>query len=292
MNLGQAYMQAGEFIQAIEPLKKALELNPELIGAHQGLGYALLAAGFAADAIPHLEKIQAVDALGIAQMKAGRYAEAIGNLRAALEKRPNDPDLLYYLGRSSGLLSQEAFETLRTTQADSARAHQILGETYAVMHNEVGAEKEFIEAIRLRPTTPGIRGELGDLYAAGARWDIAAEQFRAETALQPGDAEAAHKLGNALLQQGKVKEARAELNRANRLRPGVPETLFLVGRTASLEGDAAAAEKAWVELLGIEKETPLAGQAHFGLAGIYRQRGNAAKAAEEMKEFQRLPKAK
>ncbi|HXJ43156.1 MAG TPA: tetratricopeptide repeat protein [Bryobacteraceae bacterium] len=292
VNLGQAYMQAGDFVNAIAPLKRALELNPDLIGAHQGLGYSLLAAGYAADAIPHLEKIQAVDALGVAQLKAGRYAEAIGNLRAALQQRPTDPDLLYYLGRAAGLLSQQTFETLQKTQSDSARAHQILGETYAVLHNTAGAEKEFIEAIRLRPTTPGIRSELGDLYVASSRWDLAEAQFRAESHLQPGDGEAAFRLGNALLQQGKVKDARTELERANQLGPGLPETLYLVGKTASLDGDGAAAEKAWMELLSIDQTSQLAGQAHFGLANLYRQQGNAGKAAEEMKEFQRLQKAK
>ena len=133
---------------------------------------------------------------------------------------------------------------------------------------------------------------MGDLYAAGGRWDLAEAQFKTETVLQPGDGEAAYKLGNALLQQGKVKEARAELLRSNRLRPHSAETLYLAGKTASLEGDGKEAEKAWVELLGIEKETALAAQAHFGLATLYRQQGNAAKAADEMKEYQRLQKVK
>ncbi len=292
INLGQAVMQSGDFAGAIAPLRRALELNPELIGAHQMLGYSLLAAGFAAESIPHLEKIQAADALGVAQLKAGRYAEAIGNLRTALGQRPADPDLLYYLGRASGLLSSQTFETLRKTQPDSARSHQIMGETYAIIHNATGAEKEFSEAIRQRPSTPGIRLQLGDLYAAATRWDLAEAQFRAESQLQPGDAESAYKLGNALLQQGKVKDARRELERAASLGPGSPETLYLVGKTASLDDDPAAAEKAWLEVLAIDKESTFAAQSHFGLSSLYRQKGDAVRAAAELKEFQRLQKAK
>jgi len=63
------------------------------------LGYALLAQGYAAEAIPHLERIQEQTALGIAQIETGQLPQAVTNLQAALAKHPNDPDLLYYLAR-------------------------------------------------------------------------------------------------------------------------------------------------------------------------------------------------
>jgi len=290
VGLGQALMQAGDYPGAVAPLKRALELNPDLAGAHQLLGFALLATGYANEAIPHLEKVQALDALGVAQLKTGKFAEATATLQAALAKRPGDVDLLYYLGRASGMLSRQTFEQLRATDPDSARAHQILGETYAVLHNTAGAEQQFGEALRLRPATPGVHLELGELYAAESQWDKAEKEFRAETNLQPGDAEAAFRLGDALLQQGKVKEARRELDRAGKLAPGMADVLYALGKAASLDGDKAAAEKAWLAVLETQKDGPLAAQAHFGLAGIYRERGDAAKANAEMKEFQRLQK--
>jgi len=62
----------------------------------------------------------------------------------------------------------------------------------------------------------------------------------------------------------------------------MPETLYSLGKAASLDGDAATAEKEWSKLLSIEKESSLAGQAHFGLAGLYRKQGKTA-AAHSMK---------
>src|ERR1700730_10329993 len=53
-DLGDAYMENRDYGAAIAPLKHALELNPDLPAAHQLLGYALLAQGFAELAIPHL----------------------------------------------------------------------------------------------------------------------------------------------------------------------------------------------------------------------------------------------
>lgn len=291
VGLGQALMQSGDYQGAVAPLKRALELNADLPGAHQLLGFTLLAAGYANEAIPHLEKVQALDALGVAQLKTGKFTEAIASLQAALAQRPGDVDLMYYLGRASGLLSRETFEQLRATDPNSARAHQILGETYAVLHNTAGAEQEYREALRLRPATPGIHLELGELYSGASQWDKAEKEFRAEASLQPGDAEAAYRLGNALLQEGKVKEARRELERASALSPGMADVLYALGRAASLDGDKVAAEKAWLAALAIVTDGPLAAQAHFGLAGVYRERGESAKADAEMKEFQRLQKA-
>src|SRR6516164_11743789 len=72
MNLGAAYMEKHDYGSAILPLKRALELSPDLPVAHQLLGYALLAQGYAAEAIPHLQRVGAREALGIAQIETGQ----------------------------------------------------------------------------------------------------------------------------------------------------------------------------------------------------------------------------
>jgi tetratricopeptide (TPR) repeat protein len=292
VGLGQALMQTGDYQRAIAPLKRALQLNADLPGAEQLLGFALLSAGYAKEAIPYLEKVQALDALGVAQLKAGKLPEAATSLQAALAKRPGDVDLLYYYGKTSGLLSQQAFEKLRSTEPDSARAHQILGETYAILHNTDAAEKEYHEALRLRPQTRGLHLELGQLYAGVSQWSRAETEFRSETQLEPGDSESAYWLGRSLLEQGNAKEARLELARANELQPGAADILYALGKASSLSGDKATAEKSWLNVIEIDNDSPLASQAHFGLATLYRERGDAAKANAEMAEFQRLRSAK
>jgi tetratricopeptide (TPR) repeat protein len=288
VSLGQAYMENSDYTSAAAPLKHALELNPNLPQAHQLLGYVLLSQGYAAEAIPHLERSSDKTALGIAEIQTGQLPEAIANLQAALAAHPNDQDLLYYLGRASGLLSKQSIETLLAAYPDSARAHQAMAENYFVLRRMPEAEKEYREAIRLRPGLPEVHLALGEVYAGGSQWAKAEEDFRLQTKLQPGNAEAAYRLGAALLEQGKAKEARAELVRADHLMPEMPETLYSLGKAASLEGDSAAAEKAWTKLLTIEQQSSLAAQAHFGLAGLYRKQGKTAEAQHEMQEFERL----
>ncbi len=287
-SLGQAYMESGDYKSAVPPLKHALELNQSLIPAHRLLGYALLTQGYAAEAIPHLERAEDKTALGIAQIQTGQLPEAVANLQAALAAQPNDPDLLYYLSRASGLLAKQSIDALLAASPDSPRAHQAMAENYFVLRRMPEAEKEYQEALRLRPNIPEVHLELGEVYAGAFQWPKAEAEFRAQTKLQPGNAEAAYRLGMALLEQGKAAEARKELLQSDRLLPDMPETLYALGKSASLEGDAAAAEKAWTKLLTVEKESPLAAQAHFGLAGLYRKQGKTAAAQHEMQEFQRL----
>jgi tetratricopeptide (TPR) repeat protein len=288
VSLGQAYMESSDYTSAAAPLKHALELSPNLQQGHQLLGYVLLSQGYAAEAIPHLERSSDKTALGIAEIQTGQLTEAIANLQAALATHPNDQDLLYYLGRASGLLSKQSIETLLAAYPDSARAHQAMAENYFVLRRMPEAEKEYREAIRLRPGLPEVHLALGEVYAGASQWAKAEEEFRLQTKLQPGNAEAAYRLGAALLEQGKAKEARTELVRADRLMPEMPETLYSLGKAASLEGDTAAAEKAWTKLLTIEQQSSLAAQVHFGLAGLYRKQGKTAEAQHEMQEFERL----
>ena len=288
VNLGAAYMEKHDYGAAIAPLKRALDLSPDLAVAHQYLGYALLAQGYAAEAIPHLERAGAQDALGIAQIEVGQLNEAVRNFSAALAKRPDDPDLQYYLGHASGLLSKASIDALLATHPESARAHQALAENYFVLRQMPQAEKEYLEALRLRPDLPGAHLELGQVYANSTQWSKAEAEFRAEAKFRPGSAEAAYRLGAALLQEGKSHDALVELKRANDLKPEMPETLYSLGKAAALLGDNATAERSWSKVVELEKDTALAAQSHFGLAGLYRKQGKTAQAQREMQEFQKL----
>jgi tetratricopeptide (TPR) repeat protein len=288
VNLGDVFIEKRDYAAAIPPLKRALELSPNLEGAHRLLGYALLAQGYATEAIPHLEKAHADDALGIALLEAGKLQAASVVLQKALAKNPNDPDLLYYYGRVSGLLSKQVFDDLESRFPDSARAHEMMAQDYAALRDEPGAEREFLEALRSRPQTAGLHLGLGELYARAQQWDKAEEQFRLETELQPGSAEAQYRLGESRVQLGKFHEARAALVRSDQLKQDMPETLFMLGKAASLDGDSALAEKCWTHVLKLEDNSALAAQAHFGLAAIYRKQGKTADADREMAQFRKL----
>jgi tetratricopeptide (TPR) repeat protein len=288
VDLGETYMEKPDYGAAIAPLRQALVLKPDLARAHQLLGHALVAQGYAAKAIPHLERVGDKGALGIAQIETGQLPEAVANLSVALAERPDDPDLLYYLGRASNLLWRHAIDTLQTAHPDSARSHQAMAENFLMLRRLPQAEEEYQEALRLGPATPKLHLELGQLYATASQWTKAEREFRAESKLQPGSAEAAYRLGATLLEEGKTHEALVELRGADRLRPDIPETLYSLGKAALLDGDAASAVKAWKKVIELVGQSSLTAQAHFELANLYRKQGDKAQAQHEMLEYQKL----
>ena len=288
VDLGAVLIEKRDYAAAIPPLKHALELDPNLEATHRLIGYALLAQGYATEAIPHLEKAHEDDVLGIALYEAGRLQEASNVLQKAVARNPNDPELLYYYGRVSGLLSKQVFDELEARFPDSARAHEMMAQDYAALRDVPAAEHEFLEGLRLRPQTAGLHLELGELYARAQDWNKAEEQFRLETELQPGSAEAYYRLGEALLQLGKFGEARVALVHSDQLKQDMPETLYMLGKAAASDGDSALAQKCWKHVLKLENDTPLAAQAHFGLAAIYRKQGKTADADREMEQFRKL----
>ena len=287
LRLGSAYMKKGDYVDATPPLKKAVELSPDSPVANQLLGFALLAQGYATEAVPHFAKAHEEGALGIAQLQIGQPAEAIAHLQAALAKTPNDPDLLYYLSRAGTALATESLDKLLSRFPDSARGHQAKGQNYYAMKKLPEAMSEYERALALRANIPGLRLELGQIYAEATEWTKAEEQFRTEAKLQPGNSEVAYRLGNVLLQQGKMKQAALELQRSDSLKPDMPETLYSLGKATTVS-DPVTAERVFNRIVELEKESPLAAQAYLALANIHRKQGKVELAGEDMQRYRQL----
>lgn len=288
VNLGAAYLDKKDYSGAIPPLRKALELNANLPGAEAMLGSALLAQGYAAEAVPHLEKAQANDLLGVALLEAGRPREGMVRLEAAAEKRPEDPDLLYYLGLAHSELAKELFERLRTRYPESARTQQMLGDELAAMGNHDAALKHLRAAVAARPDLHGVHFAIGELLVSLGDYEGAEKEFRAETQLAPGSAAAAYRLGSVLLNRGQMGEALTELQRANTLQPDMPETMLDLGKALLTTGDSAGAEKLFRRVIELEPDSKLSETSHYQLAQIYRKSGKPAEAAKEMTRFQEM----
>ena len=290
VNLGAVYLAKKSYRDAIPPLRRALELNPDLPGAHGMLGTALLALGYAAESISHLEKAGAGDLSGVALLETGRVREAMDKLEAALEARPDDADLLYYLAQAHGRLSKQVFDRLVARSPDSPRTRQLLGEAHAAAGNRDSAEKEFRAALQARPDLRGVHFALGELYLGSGDYLGAERELREEVRLAPGSAAATARLGAVLLNLGRITEALAELKRANALEPDVPETLLELAKASNAAGDPAGAEKLLLRVIEQEPASSLAESAHYQLAQVYRTLGRAAEAAREMKLFQQMRK--
>jgi tetratricopeptide (TPR) repeat protein len=99
LTLGEAYREKRDYGAAIVPLKGPLKPNPDLSVVHLFPGYVLLAQGYAAEAIPHLDPVGAQEALGIAQIETAQLPQAEKEYLKALRLRPDLPDLHLELGQ-------------------------------------------------------------------------------------------------------------------------------------------------------------------------------------------------
>ena len=119
-------------------------------------------------------------------------------------------------------------------------------------------------------------------------WAAAIAEFRTESTIRPRSAEPLYYMGIALRRQGHPAEALEALDHADQLAPNIPGTLLEAGQAAFQAGDSARAEKYLTALIGIQKEGPLAADAHAQLADVYRKAGKTAEADRELAESVRL----
>jgi tetratricopeptide (TPR) repeat protein len=287
-----AFEQEHEYEKAIPELRLALKLRPDSVEAHGLLGEALLTQGYSAEAIPHLERAKRLDLLGIALTEEHDTAQAIETLRAALQKKPNDPDLLFYLGKACGFLSKSSFDRLISVNPNSPRAHQLMGEGYQAQQKYSEAEREYRKALEIRPDLRGMHLALGLIKLEAGNLSAAETEFRAEVKISPGDGEAAWRLGSVLLKEGYTQEALAELQRSDKLRPQMIETLYDLGKAYDLDNQPRAAEKAWLEVIALDDSSPATVSAHLELSKLYRKQGKLAEANRHLKKFQEMAKEK
>jgi tetratricopeptide (TPR) repeat protein len=156
-NLGKAfYENPTTQYEAVEELRKALELAPGSARERLNYGLALLEAGQTEAGVAELEKVktQAPELphswfnLGIVHKRESRYPEAIANLERMVELVPDEPVSRYNLGTLYRL----------TGEPDKA-----LG--------------EFEEAARLDPGLAGPHFQLYNAYRAAGREDDAAREL-------------------------------------------------------------------------------------------------------------------
>jgi predicted CXXCH cytochrome family protein len=203
IELGDAFVKAGQPEKAIPVYKEALQRNPTSLAAALGLGGAFEKSGDLPGAVESYQRstqIAPADAdswrrLGEVQMKLGRGAEAADALRRSLELDPEVPQTHYVLAT---VLSEK-------------------------MANPASAEPSYREAIRLQPDYSAAHMNLAILLFRGNQAAEARNHFESAIKYHNGYALGHYNFGLMLIAQGQKDEARRQLELA--LRPGsTPET--------------------------------------------------------------------
>src|SRR5207244_12867597 len=126
---GAAYavslIKTGKYEQGMALLKSLEQANPKLAGLHGAVGETYADQGIYASAIEEYRKALALDALqprtrfllGVALLRDGKPADAVAELRAALNENPSDVATKYHLALALVQLQQKAAPVARWEQA-------------------------------------------------------------------------------------------------------------------------------------------------------------------------------
>ncbi len=155
-NLGKAFYENPDtHTQAVEELKKALDLKPDSVRERTNYGLALLRGGQTETGMAELLKVQKQDPalphtwfnLGIAYKRAGDYAKAIEQFRGMIDLVPNEPAAHYNLAavlRSEGDTKDALPEFLEASKLNPSLAgpHFQLFSLYQRMGDKESAARE------------------------------------------------------------------------------------------------------------------------------------------------------
>lgn len=128
--LGLIYQQRRQYTEAIQRFQNAVAIDPGETDAHFQLGRIAREQGRLKDALLHFQTVmdhndkhsqnEILRELGAVYLAAGQYGDARQFLAEYIERRPYDPEGLYYLGQALDGLGRT--EEARETYARAAEA--------------------------------------------------------------------------------------------------------------------------------------------------------------------------
>ncbi|NYF80785.1 tetratricopeptide repeat protein [Granulicella arctica] len=305
-NLGAVYFQEGKFEDAIDALRHALRLKQSLGKVKTLLAICLAESGHSVEAIPGLEagfrssaepqgnQIRRQCGLELLRTYTAlhRDADAVETSLALNNAYPDDPEILYQTGRVYGNFTYLTMAKLRDKAPNSVWMLQAKAEARESEKKYDSALTSFENVLRLEPQRPGVHYRMGRVYLARFEQlheskdrDQAADQFRAELAIDPGNGNAAYELAQIDYDLGNIDQARQQFESLIERRPEFEQArVGLAGILIQTQkpGEAALQLKRAIEL------EPNDEVAWYRLARALRQTGDQQGQKKALAEFQRL----
>ena len=298
-DLGLVREDQGRHEEAIASFQKALRLNPKLHGANLFLGIAEYRLNRWDDAVPLLRKETAAypkDAiawmwLGVVELAQEHAEDAADALDKAAKLAPDNTDILYHRGQAHLLVSRNSYERMFKADPKSWRVHQVLAQTASEGERYNDAITEYLEAIKLAPTQPGLHEELGATYRLALKMDEAEAAFQSELVIDPHNALARYELGVVAMERGNVAHGKELMEAAVREKPGLLHADYNLGRAEKLLENDAAAVAHLEKAAASDPDPEIVEQAWYQLGALYRRLHRPDDAQKALAKFQELKDA-
>lgn len=246
-----------------------------------------LQEGFRAETDPKLKRLLGLH-LEKAYTGLSRNREAVEVALQLVQLYPNDAQVLYETGRVCSNFSYLSMQKLGRVAPDSTWRHLASGDFYETQGRYALAEREYRSVLALAPHMPGVHFRLGRALirskAPGAQAE-ALKEFQQELALDPTNAGAAFEAAEILRKAGHVAQAIALLQDALRRYPNYEDAERGLGQALMLEGKQ---REALGHLQRAVKLDPGDSAAFYQLAQCYHSLGDAAGEQSALADFHRL----
>ena len=269
--------------------------------------------------------------LGNQYFQDGRYEEAIGFFKKALELKPDYDLPLINLANSYRALGQydaalAGYEHYLTIDPKNPYVRYQMGEIYMDRNDLASAEREFRKALEIDPKTATAQVALGavamnrgDMGAAEKEirhalevkpdvrlghynlaliaesredWNTAVAEYRKELELHPSAYKASFNLGRLYERLGDRQNQVALLKQSVQTNDKFAEGYLYLAKAYLDEGALDPAMTAARKGLQFGAKSPVAPLGHFVMAGVYSQRGKVADAQRELAAGQAMERAR
>lgn len=262
-DLGEIQLRKGQYEQAIQHSRRAIELEPDYDYARHNLATAYL--------------------------YQERYADAIREGLRAVQDNPGRPDTRILLGQAFTALGQyepAALHLRQALQADSsagmARYHY--GRLLLKMGQPSQALPHLLAARQWQPADFWVCYELGRAYQAAGQPAQALQTYQQALGLERRP-EALNALGALCLAQGDLTQARQFLSQALQLDPHNLEAAI---NTALVELRAGQVQAGLSRLQALLQTQPRAPLVYRALIAAYAQLGDETRAAQMQQRLEAL----
>ncbi len=304
-HLGFLEARQERYAQAVPLYRKALAINPTMPGLRMNLGLALFKAGELKEAIPTFDSLlksqppsspeaeRLTILLGMAHYGMDEYAAAIPYLKEATASDPQNLPFRLVLAHSCLGAKQfqcvlDVYHEILMLNAESAEADMLAGEALDEMQDHDGATEQFRAAAKANPQEPNVHFGLGYLLWCQSQYEEAAQQFEAELANLPNNAQALVYLADTNMKMNHPEAALPLIEKAIRINPGMELAHLDLG---ILYADAGHRDDALRELKVAVKLSPNDVKVHWRLARLYQAMGRKDEATAEFHATSSLTKS-
>jgi tetratricopeptide (TPR) repeat protein len=297
-NLG--VMKAGhkDFTTALEYFRRAGEWNPGLETLDRNWGMAAFYAAQYQDAVPPLTRqlqkqpddVRIRAALGLSVFMVQDFNRTLETLKPIQDQVDTDPGLAYAFAVSLVKVGNydegvRRLKILEEGNPNSADLHTLLGSAFADQHEYDTAVQEYRKSLAIDPNQTQTHYLTGLALIRSGKPNDAVDEFRIALKLNSSDVSAKYHLAFSLIQLHEVEEAQTLLREVIEQDPKRGDAYYELGKLQLEKGDTKGAVSSLET--GI-KVSPEADYIHYQLAMAYRRESRKDDAEREIKLYQTL----